>query len=99
MRKSISGLNGSRNQLLEFTELGFRRQLEEIDISHNQIDAVDWCETLSHLKWLDLSFNQISDVTALLDLRLLEYVNLVGNPVSPAQIKSLQNNQVLVISG
>ena len=52
-----------------------------IDLSHNQIDDLEFLKNLPKLRVLLLGDNQIEDISALADLHDLEYLELFKNKI------------------
>jgi internalin A len=70
--------------------------LEELDLSDNEISYIDGLGFLSGLKSLKLSNNMIDDIEPLFGLKNLEYVDLSGNKINAAQIKKLTTSGITV---
>jgi len=58
---------------------------------------IDILYNLRKLRILDISANENDDISPLFGLPKLEYVNIMNNPVPKSQIKTLRNNDILVI--
>ncbi|XP_055964183.1 leucine-rich repeat and WD repeat-containing protein 1 [Sorex fumeus] len=56
------------------------KQLQELDISNNQLDSLPPNLGLAHLRVLHCSHNQLTDVTSLAQFPQLEELSLEGNP-------------------
>ncbi|XP_076996986.1 leucine-rich repeat and WD repeat-containing protein 1 isoform X2 [Tamandua tetradactyla] len=60
--------------------LGRLKQLQELDLSNNQLETLPANLGLSHLRILRCANNQLGDVTVLCQFPELEELNLEGNP-------------------
>ncbi|EPY81637.1 hypothetical protein CB1_000724011 [Camelus ferus] len=56
------------------------KQLQELDLSNNQLETLPTNLVLSHLRILHCANNQLGDVTALCQFPQLEELSLEGNP-------------------
>lgn len=56
------------------------KQLQELDLSNNQLETLPANLGLSHLRVLRCANNQLGDVTALCQFPQLEELSLEGNP-------------------
>lgn len=56
------------------------KQLQELDLSNNQLETLPANLGLSHLRILRCANNQLGDVTALCQFPQLEELSLEGNP-------------------
>nr|MDO8118380.1 leucine-rich repeat domain-containing protein [Candidatus Sigynarchaeota archaeon] len=63
--------------------------LEELDLTDNNLTALDFLEQLENLKKLDLTYNSITDFSGIETLQNLEYLSLSCNDLS--QIPDLSN--------
>ncbi|MBI3394450.1 MAG: leucine-rich repeat protein [Spirochaetia bacterium] len=93
----LVSLTLSANDIDDLEELRPLSRLEELFLSENRIEDIDPLSDLHSLREADLSFNQIRDITPLLGLSGLKLVNLVGNPVSQEQTRSLEERGVMVV--
>ncbi|XP_010594535.1 leucine-rich repeat and WD repeat-containing protein 1 [Loxodonta africana] len=75
----LSGLK-LRSEHLDPSLLGRLRQLQELDLSNNQLDTLPANLGLSHLRILRCANNQLGDVTFLCQFPQLEELSLEGNP-------------------
>lgn len=55
-------------------------QLQELDLSNNQLETLPASLGLSHLRILHCANNQLEDVTTLCQFPKLEELSLEGNP-------------------
>ena len=62
------------------------KNLEEIDLSHNEITDVKPINSFKKVKKLDLSFNKINDIQALENNKQLEKINLSNNEIKDVEI-------------
>lgn len=76
---SLSGLN-LLSEDLDHTLLGRLKQLQELDLSDNQLETLPADLGLPHLHVLHCANNQLSDVTHLCQFPQLEELSLEGNP-------------------
>jgi hypothetical protein len=86
------------DEIWDESEISECRLLNELYLSHNQISIIDAIGNLGDLTQLDLSFNQVDDLTPLSGLKHLEYVNIIGNPVSNAQIEILKQKGIFIVN-
>uniref|UniRef100_A0A4W2DQK8 Leucine-rich repeat and WD repeat-containing protein 1 n=1 Tax=Bos indicus x Bos taurus TaxID=30522 RepID=A0A4W2DQK8_BOBOX len=75
----LSGLN-LLSEDLDHTLLGRLKQLQELDLSDNQLETLPADLGLPHLHVLHCANNQLSDVTHLCQFPQLEELSLEGNP-------------------
>jgi len=94
---NITTLDLSKNQLIDITQIGFLRHLEEINLSENNINSIDIFENLTALKIIDISFNDLEDISSIFKLPELKYVNLIGNNIPDNQIEIIKQKGVIVI--
>lgn len=85
VNKSWKGLN-KISEILGFTTL---ENLEELNLSCNNIVEIENLENFLNLKKLNLRNNKINEIKGLENLSNLKYLNLAGNPISEELIKSL----------
>lgn len=76
---SLSGLK-LLSEHLDPKLLSRLTQLQELDLSNNQLEALPANLGLSHLRVLRCANNQLGDVTALCQFPQLEELSLEGNP-------------------
>uniref|UniRef100_A0A8C5KR95 Leucine-rich repeats and WD repeat domain containing 1 n=1 Tax=Jaculus jaculus TaxID=51337 RepID=A0A8C5KR95_JACJA len=76
---SLSGLK-LLSEHLEPGLLGRLTQLQELDLSNNQLETLPANLGLSHLRVLRCANNQLGDVTSLCQFPELEELSLEGNP-------------------
>lgn len=76
---SLSGLN-LLSEDLDLNLLGRLKQLQELDLSDNQLETLPADLGLPHLHVLHCANNQLSDVTPLCQFPQLEELSLEGNP-------------------
>ncbi|XP_008592867.1 PREDICTED: leucine-rich repeat and WD repeat-containing protein 1 [Galeopterus variegatus] len=79
LHPSLSGLK-LLSEHLDPKLLGRLTQLQELDLSNNQLDTLPADLGLSHLRILRCANNQLGDVTALCQFPQLEELSLEGNP-------------------
>lgn len=77
--RSLSGLK-LLSEHLDPKLLSRLTQLQELDLSNNQLDTLPANLGLSHLRVLRCANNQLGDVTALCQFPQLEELSLEGNP-------------------
>uniref|UniRef100_A0AC11CTK1 Leucine rich repeats and WD repeat domain containing 1 n=2 Tax=Ovis aries TaxID=9940 RepID=A0AC11CTK1_SHEEP len=75
----LSGLN-LLSEDLDLNLLGRLKQLQELDLSDNQLETLPADLGLPHLHVLHCANNQLSDVTPLCQFPQLEELSLEGNP-------------------
>uniref|UniRef100_A0A8C6FIZ0 Leucine-rich repeat and WD repeat-containing protein 1 n=1 Tax=Moschus moschiferus TaxID=68415 RepID=A0A8C6FIZ0_MOSMO len=75
----LSGLN-LVSEDLDLKLLGRLKQLQELDLSNNQLETLPADLGLPHLHVLHCANNQLSDVTPLCQFPQLEELSLEGNP-------------------
>ena len=76
---SLSGLN-LLSEDLDIKLLSRLKQLQELDLSDNQLETLPADLGLPHLQVLHCANNQLSDVTHLCQFPQLEELSLEGNP-------------------
>lgn len=76
---SLSGLK-LLSEHLDPKLLSRLKQLQELDLSNNQLETLPANLGLSHLRILRCANNQLGDVTALCQFPQLEELSLEGNP-------------------
>lgn len=76
---SLSGLK-LLSEHLDPKLLSRLTQLQELDLSNNQLETLPANLGLSHLRVLRCANNQLGDVTALCQFPQLEELSLEGNP-------------------
>ena len=57
------------------------KQLNAVNVSHNQIEEITPLSSLENLQWLNLADNRIKDVTVLGSMLDLLSLNLAGNEI------------------
>lgn len=82
-------LDLSHNQIKESENLDLLINLEELDLSFNNISQIKGLENLNQLKKLNISYNRVYEIDGLDTLINLEYLNLKTNQVR--EIKGLEN--------
>ncbi|CAI9173180.1 unnamed protein product [Rangifer tarandus platyrhynchus] len=75
----LSGLN-LLSEDLDIKLLSRLKQLQELDLSNNQLETLPADLGLPHLQVLHCANNQLSDITPLCQFRQLEELGLEGNP-------------------
>jgi hypothetical protein len=65
----------------DFNALKYCQNLMALDLSHNQIDDLEFLKGLPKLRVLLLGDNRIEDISALADLHDLEYLELFKNKI------------------
>lgn len=75
----LSGLK-LHSEHLDPKLLGRLKQLQELDLSNNQLDTLPANLGLAHLRVLRCANNQLADVSALCQFPQLEELSLEGNP-------------------
>ncbi|XP_020011998.1 leucine-rich repeat and WD repeat-containing protein 1 isoform X2 [Castor canadensis] len=75
----LSGLK-LLSEHLDLSLLGRLKQLQELDLSNNQLETLPANLGLPHLRILRCANNQLGDVTALCQFPQLEELSLEGNP-------------------
>lgn len=76
---SLSGMN-LLSEHLDPKLLSRLKQLQELDLSNNQLETLPANLGLSHLRILRCANNQLGDVTVLCQFPQLEELSLEGNP-------------------
>lgn len=79
LHPSLSGLE-LHSEHLDPKLLSRLKQLQELDLSNNQLEVLPDNLGLSHLRVLHCCNNQLGDVTALCQFPKLEELSLEGNP-------------------
>lgn len=77
--RSLSRLN-LLSEHLDPKLLSRLKQLQELDLSHNLLEALPANLGLPHLRILRCANNQLGDVTALCQFPELEELSMEGNP-------------------
>ena len=114
MSKNIIILNGKKiyvkgetldlssmgiTDILEIKGLDFLANLQELDLSGNQITTIQGLDTLTNLQELYLYENQITTIQGLDTLTNLQELSLSGNQINEIKgLESLANLQVLSLS-
>lgn len=86
----------SNNKITDLMPLIGLKNLEELDLSDNEVGFIDDISNLKQLRSIMLSNNYISDISPLFELANLEYANLSGNNIDPDQIDILTDLGVTV---
>lgn len=89
-------MNLSNNKITDLMPLIELKELEELDLSDNEVGFIDDIGNLKQLRSIMLSNNYIEDITPLFGLEKLEYANLTGNNIDPDQVEQLSEMGVTV---
>ena len=73
--------SSKKHKSSDFNALKYCQNLMALDLSHNQIDDLEFLKSLPKLRVLLLGDNQIEDISALADLHDLEYLELFKNKI------------------
>ena len=95
----LNYLNLSYNsQIQDFTPLEKLVNLNQLFLSHADLENIDWVNGLKALRTLDLSSNNINDLSALQHLLLMERLDIKNNQAADiSPIRKLQNLRSLNI--
>jgi internalin A len=86
----------SNNRIADLSPLEDLTNLEDLNLSGNEISYIDGLGFLSGLRILNLSNNLIDDLEPLFRLKNLEYVDTSGNKVIGGQINILIKSGVAI---
>ncbi|KAL5501530.1 NUD1 [Sanghuangporus vaninii] len=112
----LSGIPGTvrtlsvvSNALTSLTSFGHLRNLENLDISHNDIDSLQQLKCLSHLRELRADGNKITELDGLEDFDGLLKLSVESNQLHGAhlakfrwsrlELLNLNNNQIETVTG
>lgn len=70
----------------------------DLDVSNERIKSIVGIENLDSVTRLNLQNNNIEDLSPLMEMASLEEVSIGGNPYDEADVKSLQNKNITVIT-
>jgi Leucine-rich repeat (LRR) protein len=70
--------------------------LEELNLSDNEIGIIDELSSLKSLRSVQLSNNNIEDISPLFELEKLEYADLSGNKIDIEQLNKLEELGITV---
>ncbi|MCK9223839.1 MAG: protein phosphatase 1 regulatory subunit 42 [Candidatus Muirbacterium halophilum] len=89
----------NQTSLISLNGLEFCKNLENIDLSNNDISDISALSALTSVKALNLSGNKISDITSLANLSTINSLNLSGNGISDiTSLAGLSNLENLSLS-
>lgn len=71
-----------RHTSSDFEVLKYCKNLQALDLGHNQISDLSWLEDMPQLRVLILADNEITDITALGTLKNLEYLEIFSNKIT-----------------
>ncbi|KAL5524584.1 NUD1 [Sanghuangporus sanghuang] len=106
---TVRTLSVTSNALTSLTSFGHLKNLENLDISHNDIDSLQQLKCLSHLRELRADGNKITELDGLEDFDGLLKLSLESNQLHEAhlakfrwsrlELLNLANNQIETVTG
>ncbi|KAL5520051.1 hypothetical protein ACEPAG_1711 [Sanghuangporus baumii] len=106
---TVRTLSVASNALTSLTSFGHLKNLENLDISHNDIDSLQQLKCLSHLRELRADGNKITELDGLEDFDGLLKLSLESNTLhevhlakfrwSRLELLNLNNNQIETLTG
>ncbi|KAL5482659.1 NUD1 [Sanghuangporus weigelae] len=106
---TVRTLSVASNALTSLTSFGHLKNLENLDISHNDIDSLQQLKCLSHLRELRADGNKITELDGLEDFDGLLKLSLESNQLREAhlakfrwsrlELLNLNNNQIETVTG
>merc|ERR1719458_179421 len=97
---SLTSLHAANNQINQINDLAGLQELEDLDLSHNEISHLSQMDATPSLRSLNLAHNSINNIrsNAFANLTLLTRLNLRGNSIdqlAPSLLSPLQNLEEL----
>ena len=97
---TLTGLNAVGLAITNLSGLEYAVNLQQLDLSANQINSIAPLSALTRLRSLTMGSNQIQDIAPLQGLTDLNWLVLYDNDIeSPAPVAGLVNLNILCLSG